>query len=84
MRCWRHSANVPRNGLGLSPDLIELAGALRAIYENREEADRRGRLAAERIVQTHAWLRLMEKYIEHIGRLVASRNSPMCSVSSAR
>ena len=64
------------------PDLIELAGALRAIYENDEEADRRGRLAAEQIARTHAWPRLLEKYVERIGHLVSSR-SPVCTVSSA-
>jgi glycosyltransferase involved in cell wall biosynthesis len=51
------------------PDLVELAAALRAIYENREEAARRGSIAAERIAQTHAWPQVTQLYLDRVAHL---------------
>jgi glycosyltransferase involved in cell wall biosynthesis len=51
------------------PDLVELAAALRAVYENREEASRRGRIAAEQILQTHSWPRITRLYLDRIEHL---------------
>jgi glycosyltransferase involved in cell wall biosynthesis len=51
------------------PDLVELAAKLRAVYENREEAAQRGRLAAERIAKTHAWPRITNLYLDRIAQL---------------
>src|SRR5271165_3638996 len=54
------------------PDLVELAATLRAIYEDRDEANRRGALAGERVLRTHSWPRIMPLYVERIRRLMAS------------
>jgi glycosyltransferase involved in cell wall biosynthesis len=51
------------------PDLVELAAALRAVYENRGEAARKGTLAATRIARTHAWPEVMKLYFDRIARL---------------
>jgi glycosyltransferase involved in cell wall biosynthesis len=51
------------------PDLVELAAALRAVYENREEAARKGSSAAEQIVRTHAWPNIMKLYRDRIAFL---------------
>ena len=53
------------------PDLVELGNALREIYENRGEATRRGALAGQLILQTHAWPRIMPLYLDRITRLTA-------------
>jgi glycosyltransferase involved in cell wall biosynthesis len=53
------------------PDLLVLAETLRAIYERREEAARRGRLAAERVAQTHGWPRAARGYLARIAALTA-------------
>jgi glycosyltransferase involved in cell wall biosynthesis len=54
------------------PDLVELAAALRAIYEDREEAKRRGALAGELILQTHAWPHITPRYLDRIRCLTTS------------
>jgi glycosyltransferase involved in cell wall biosynthesis len=51
------------------PDLVELVAKLRAVYENREEAAQRGRLAAERVAKTHAWPRITNLYLDRIAHL---------------
>jgi glycosyltransferase involved in cell wall biosynthesis len=53
------------------PGMVELAEALRAIYENREEAQRRGVLAAQLILQSHAWPNVMHLYLERVAHLTA-------------
>jgi hypothetical protein len=54
------------------PDLVELVAPQRAIYENRDDAKRRGIPAGELIVRTHAWPRIMPLYAERIRRLMPS------------
>jgi glycosyltransferase involved in cell wall biosynthesis len=54
------------------PDLAELGNALREIYENRAEAERRGALAASLVLETHAWPRLMRSYAARIALLTGS------------
>jgi glycosyltransferase involved in cell wall biosynthesis len=67
------------------PDLVELAATLRAIYEDRDEAKRRGALAGERVLKTHAWRRIMPLYTARIRRLVASTpDAEFASASSGR
>ncbi len=58
------------------PDLIALAEALRAIYENRAEAARRGQLAAEHVARTHTWPRVTQLYLDRIAHLtgLATKN----------
>jgi glycosyltransferase involved in cell wall biosynthesis len=56
------------------PDLVELAGALRAVYENRQEAERRGLLAAQFILQTHAWPRLLTMYLDRIAQMTVKKS----------
>jgi hypothetical protein len=51
--------------------LAELGNALREIYENQGEAARRGTLAGQLILQTHAWPRIMPLYLDRITRLTA-------------
>jgi glycosyltransferase involved in cell wall biosynthesis len=51
------------------PDVIALAETLRAIYEDRAEAARRGLRAAERISRTHAWPQITRLYLERIAHL---------------
>jgi glycosyltransferase involved in cell wall biosynthesis/tetratricopeptide (TPR) repeat protein len=51
------------------PDVIVLAETLRAIYEDRAEAARRGERAAERISRTHAWPQVTRLYLERIAQL---------------
>lgn len=51
------------------PNLVELAAALRAVYENREEAARKGQLAAARIVKSHAWPNVTRLYLDRIACL---------------
>jgi glycosyltransferase involved in cell wall biosynthesis len=54
------------------PSLVDLAATLRAIYEDREEAVRRGRLAAERISETHTWSDIARLYHERIALMTGS------------
>ena len=49
--------------------MIALAETLRAIYEDRAEAARRGERAAERISRTHAWPQVTRLYLERIAHL---------------
>lgn len=51
------------------PDLVQLAAALRAVYEDRGEAARRGELAGELVFQRHAWPRILPKYFARIADL---------------
>ena len=51
------------------PNLGELVRTLRQVYEQREQAARRGAAAAERIKTTHAWPRIAELYLERIRHL---------------
>ena len=55
------------------PSLVDLAATLRAIYEDREEAVRRGRLAAERIAETHTWSDITRLYHERIALMTGRR-----------
>ncbi len=54
------------------PRFDELVRAMRAIYENRQEAQRRGAEAARRIHHTHAWPRIMERYAHAVQELTAA------------
>jgi len=54
------------------PDLVELAAALRAIYEGREEANRRGALAGKLILQTHTWPRILRLYANRIAHVTGA------------
>jgi len=63
------------------PDLVELAATLRAIYEDRDEAMRRGALAGGRVLKTHAWPYIMPLYAARIRRLIAS--APEAEFASA-
>ena len=49
--------------------MVALAAALRAVYENREEAARRGALAASRILETHSWQGIIPPYLSRIAEL---------------
>jgi glycosyltransferase involved in cell wall biosynthesis len=51
------------------PDVAALASAMRGMYENRDEAARRGRNAAAAIRRTHAWERIVPVYMERIAGL---------------
>ncbi len=55
------------------PDVPALASAMRGIYENRDEAARRGRNAAAAIRRTNAWERIVPVYMERIARLTAKQ-----------
>ena len=57
------------------PDLVELAATLRAIYEDREEAARRGHIAAERIAQTHTWPHIIGLYLDRVAHLTGMSRS---------
>ena len=54
------------------PDIGKLARTLRHIYENREEAARRGAAGAHAIRSTHSWNRVNQMYLERIRRLVSA------------
>jgi glycosyltransferase involved in cell wall biosynthesis len=51
------------------PDVAALASTMRGIYENRDEATRRGRNGAAAIRRTHTWDRIMPAYMERIAHL---------------
>jgi len=53
------------------PDAGELACTLRRVYENREEAARRGAAAAEKIRQTFRWPVIAKLYRERMGALLS-------------
>lgn len=59
----------------LEPNAAELAAALRAVYEDRGEAARRGQIAAQRIIQTHSWPSIAKFYFDRIARLTSSSSS---------
>jgi glycosyltransferase involved in cell wall biosynthesis len=54
------------------PDLVALAQALRTIYDDRKEAARRGDLAGEMVLQTHAWPQILSEYFTRIADLTVS------------
>jgi glycosyltransferase involved in cell wall biosynthesis len=62
------------------PDLCELAACLRAIYENRDEAARRGAVAGQRVAKTHAWPNVLPKYLERVACLTGVRPQPQLPV----
>jgi glycosyltransferase involved in cell wall biosynthesis len=68
------------------PDVIALAETLRAIYEDRAEAARRGQRAAERISRTHAWPQVTRLYLERIAHLtgLASAAEELPALAGAR
>ncbi|HUO25902.1 MAG TPA: glycosyltransferase family 4 protein [Candidatus Aquilonibacter sp.] len=51
------------------PDAAELAQAMRDIYENREDAARRGAIAGERVARMLSWSVVLEQYAGAIARL---------------
>jgi len=55
------------------PDVAAIATTMRSVYENRDEAARRGRNAAAAIRRTHTWERIMPTYMERIVRLTEAR-----------
>jgi glycosyltransferase involved in cell wall biosynthesis len=48
------------------PDFADLVRALRHVYEHRDEAAQRGRLAAKRVRQEFSWPRVAGQYAERI------------------
>jgi len=48
------------------PDFSELARTLRHVYEHRQEAAQRGRLAGKHVRQHFAWPRIMRMYLDRI------------------
>ena len=69
------------------PDIGELARTLRHVYENREEAARRGAAGAHAIRATHSWKRVNQMYLERIRRLVSAAQqapSDLLSLVGAR
>jgi hypothetical protein len=66
--------------------VIALAETLRAIYEDRAEAARRGQRAAERISRTHAWPQVTRLYLERIAHLtgLASAAEELPALAGAR
>lgn len=60
---------LTREWTWFEPDLCELAEAMRDVYEHREEAARRGRLAAAHAAQTLAWPVVLQQYQKRIVRL---------------
>jgi glycosyltransferase involved in cell wall biosynthesis len=55
------------------PDVAAIATTMRSIYENRDEAARRGRNAAAAIRRTHTWERIVPTYMERIARLTEAQ-----------
>ncbi len=55
------------------PDVAAIATTMRRIYENRDEAARRGRNAAVAIRRMHTWERIMPTYMEGIVRLTEAQ-----------
>lgn len=53
------------------PDATALAGALRRVFQNQQEAARRGAAAAARVRDRFAWSRIMRIYHERIRALTA-------------
>ena len=51
------------------PDVTVLAQTMRRVFEDREEAMRRGRGAAERVARTLSWDHVTKMYLDRIGRL---------------
>jgi len=51
------------------PDVDELSGLMRWVYENRTEAAARGARAAERIRPILSWERVTRLYIERVAAL---------------
>jgi glycosyltransferase involved in cell wall biosynthesis len=67
------------------PDIGELARTLRYLYEHREEAFQRGRLAAKIIARDYNWARITQLYLERIRSLLprmpeAEFNAYCCSI----
>jgi len=56
------------------PDPVALAGALRRVYQDRQEAARRGAAAAARVRDRFAWSRIMRIYQERIRALTAAED----------
>jgi len=54
------------------PDLCELAQTLRTVFENREEAVRRGKAAQAQIVEKLAWPIVLRLYKERIAHLAGT------------
>jgi glycosyltransferase involved in cell wall biosynthesis len=65
-----------RDWTWFEPDLVELGNTLRAVYEDRDEAERRGEQAAKQILQTHAWASIMPLYVERIAQLTGLAAAP--------
>ena len=53
------------------PDFTELARTLRHVFEHRDEAAQRGRVAARRVAEEFAWPRIASIYV--------SRARSLCS-----
>jgi glycosyltransferase involved in cell wall biosynthesis len=63
------------------PDVEELAARMREVYENREEAGRRGAAAAEHVRDTLSWERVCRIYLDRISALLGS--SALADVDAA-
>jgi glycosyltransferase involved in cell wall biosynthesis len=55
------------------PDTAALAAALRSIYENGHEAQRRGALAAGCVAQKYAWPQITRLYLDRIAHLTGQQ-----------
>jgi glycosyltransferase involved in cell wall biosynthesis len=66
------------------PDLVELTSALRSIYENRQEAEKRGVFAAGKIAQTHPWSHIMRIYLRRIAELTSLAEEPVLTPATLR
>ena len=52
------------------PDPKALVATLRQVYENRQEAARKGQLAAQKIAASHNWARITSMYLDRVRTLV--------------
>lgn len=59
------------------PDFADLVRTLRHVYEHRDEAAQRGRVAAQRVRQEFSWARVTTQYVERIRKLRANADTPL-------
>jgi len=57
------------------PDFADLVRTLRHVYEHRDEAAQRGRVAAQRVRQEFSWARVTTQYVERIRKLRANSDT---------
>jgi glycosyltransferase involved in cell wall biosynthesis len=64
------------------PDVEELAARMREVYENRDEAARRGAAGGERIRERLGWERICGQYLDRVEALLDSRAAEDCRAST--